>query len=157
MTNPSIGILVSRFNTNITSALLDGAVLTLKARGLTDAQIHIQWVPGAFELPFAAQRMARSGLSLDAIICLGAVIRGDTPHFEFVSAQCAAGIMQVGLSEHLPVIFGVITTDTIGQALERAGLKVAEGGVSKAHLQANPDPAGNKGIEAALTALEMVG
>lgn len=131
-----IGICVARFNEFITKSLLEGAVSTLARHGASKENITVLWVPGAFELPLAAQHLAEQN---DAVVCLGAVIRGATSHYDLVCNQAASGIMKVGLEKHKPVIFGVITTDTIEQAIERAGTK-----------------AGNKGAEAALAAIEMV-
>jgi len=131
-------IVVSRFNDFITSRLLSGAVDALKRHGVKDAEIEVARVPGSFEIPYAAARMAKSG-SCDAVICLGALIRGATPHFEYIASEVSKGISQTALSTGVPVIFGVITTDTIEQAVERAGTK-----------------AGNKGAEAAAAAIEMV-
>lgn len=132
------GIVVGRFNEFISSKLLSGAIDALKRHDAGDEAIEAAWVPGAFEIPLTAQKMAASG-KYDAVICLGAVIRGNTPHFEYVSSEVAKGIAGVSLTTGLPVIFGVLTTDTIEQAIERAGAK-----------------AGNKGYEAAVTAIEMV-
>ena len=132
------GILVARFNSFIVDSLQAGAIDALKRHGITDEHIEIVKVPGAYELPLAAQVMAVSG-EYDAIIALGAVIRGSTPHFDYVAGEAAKGLGAVGMDNELPVIFGVLTTDTIEQAIERAGTK-----------------AGNKGAEAALTAIEMV-
>ena len=131
------GIIVSRFNEFITSKLLSGCLDALYRHGVDQDNIDIAWVPGAFEIPLAAQKMAPK--DYDAIICLGAVIRGATPHFEYVSAEVTKGIAQVGLNTNKPVIYGVITADTIEQAIERAGTK-----------------AGNKGADAAISAIEMV-
>ena len=131
-------IVVSRFNEFITSKLLAGAIDALKRHGCADESITVVHVPGAFELPFMAKKLAESGL-YDAVICLGCVIRGQTPHFEYVAGECAKGVSQVGMQFDLPVAFGVLTVDTIEQAIERAGTK-----------------AGNKGVDAALTAIEMV-
>ena len=131
------GIVVSRFNEFITSRLLDGAIDTLKRHGAKDAEISVVWVPGSFEIPYAAKRLAGSG-KFDAVICLGAVIRGATPHFEFISGEVTKGIAQVSLATGVPVIYGVITPDTLEQAIERAGTK-----------------AGNKGKDAAEAAIEM--
>jgi 6,7-dimethyl-8-ribityllumazine synthase len=136
-TGLKIGIINSRFNEFITSKLLSGALDALVRHDVKDEDIEIAWVPGAYEIPMTAQRMASSE-KYDAIICLGAVIRGATPHFDYIAAEASKGIAQVGLKTGLPVIFGVITTDTIEQAIERAGTKV-----------------GNKGTEAAVTAIEM--
>lgn len=131
------GIVVSRFNEFITNKLLSGCLDTLVRHGVAQDDIDIAWVPGAFEMPLAAQKMAAK--DYDAVICLGAVIRGATPHFEYVSAEVTKGIAQVGLNTGKPIIYGVITADTIEQAIERAGTK-----------------AGNKGADAAATAIEMV-
>ena len=133
-----IGIAVSRFNAFIAERLLDGALDTLVRSGVSDDNIEVARVPGAYELPFIARAMCKSG-KYDAIICLGVVIRGATPHFDLVINEAAKGIAQVGLDSGVPVLFGVITTDTIEQAIERAGSK-----------------AGNKGSECAHAALEMV-
>ncbi|MEI6633873.1 MAG: 6,7-dimethyl-8-ribityllumazine synthase [Chlamydiota bacterium] len=130
-------VVVSRFNEFITSRLLDGCVDTLRRHGVKDEEITVVWVPGAFEIPFAALRLAKSKKH-DAVICLGAVIRGATPHFEYLCAEVIKGIAGAGLESGLPVIYGVITPDTIEQAIERAGTK-----------------AGNKGKDAAETAIEM--
>ena len=135
-TGMRIAIVAGRFNDHITTPLLDGARATLSKAGLDDVPVH--WVPGAFEIPLVAQRLATTG-ACDAVICLGAVIRGDTPHFEYVAGECARGLMQVGLETGVPVVFGVLTTDDLDQALARAG-----------------GPCGNKGEESALTAIEMV-
>ncbi|MHB8771274.1 MAG: 6,7-dimethyl-8-ribityllumazine synthase [Syntrophales bacterium] len=132
------GIVASRFNDFISGRLIDGAVDALTRAGAEDKDIQIVRVPGAFELPVAAKKMAKSG-RFDAVICLGAVIRGATPHFEYISAEVSKGIASVGLETELPVAFGVLTTDTIEQAIERAGTK-----------------AGNKGWDAAMSAIEMV-
>lgn len=133
-----IGLVASRFNQFIVAQLLDGARDALTRHGVSAPQQTLVWAPGAFELPLLADRMARSG-RFDAIIALGAVIRGGTPHFEYVAGECARGLSRVALDHGIPVIFGVLTTDTIEQALERAGTG-----------------AGNKGFDAAMTALEMV-
>lgn len=132
-----IGIVVSRFNEFITSKLLSGCMDALTRHQVDPENIDVAWVPGAFEMPLVAQKMA--GRGYDAVICLGAVIRGATPHFEYVSAEVTKGIAQVGLNSGIPVVYGVITADTIEQAIERAGTK-----------------AGNKGVDAAITAIEMV-
>ncbi|PCJ48728.1 MAG: 6,7-dimethyl-8-ribityllumazine synthase [Gammaproteobacteria bacterium] len=131
-------ILVTRFNSFITDSLLEGAVDTLKRHGISESQMDIIKVPGAFEMPLIARRIANPD-KYGAIIALGAVIRGGTPHFDFVAGECAKGLGQVSLDSGLPIAFGVLTTDSIEQAIERAGTK-----------------AGNKGADAALTALEMV-
>ncbi len=132
------GIAVARFNSFIVDRLLDGAIDALKKHGVQDKDITIVKVPGAYELPLAVKKMT-SKQQFDAIIALGTVIRGDTPHFEYVAGECVKGLSQVSLSSDIPVTFGVLTVDTIEQAIERAGTK-----------------AGNKGAEAVLTAMEMV-
>jgi len=131
-------IVAGRFNDAITKPLLEGALDGLREHGLDPADVPVVWVPGAYEIPLVAQRLAGSG-DVDAVICLGAVIRGGTPHFEYVAGQCAAGVTRVALDTGVPVIFGVLTTDDVDQAMERAG-----------------GSEGNKGREAALTAIEMV-
>lgn len=133
-----IGIIVSRFNNFITEKLLDGALDGLKSHGAEDSKISIVHVPGAFEIPLLAQRMAKSG-KFDALICLGAVIRGETPHFEYVSEAVTRGIVRTISQHEIPVAFGVLTTNSVEQAMERSGAKDA-----------------NKGYEAALVAIEMV-
>lgn len=135
--NQKFGIVVGRFNEFIGSKLLGGALDTLKRHGVEEANIDIAWVPGAFEIPLIAKKMAKSQ-KYDAVICLGAVIRGATPHFDYVSGEVTKGVAQASLETEVPVIFGVLTVDTIEQAIERAGTK-----------------AGNKGSDAALTAIEM--
>lgn len=132
------GIAVARFNSFIVDRLLDGALDALRKHGVQDKDITIVKVPGAYELPLAVKQMIEKE-DFDAVIALGAVIRGGTPHFEYVAGECVKGLSQVGLAASLPVAFGVLTVDTIEQAIERAGTK-----------------AGNKGAEAALTAIEMV-
>lgn len=131
-----IGIVVARFNDFITNKLLDGAVDTLKRHGVNDSNIDIAWVPGAFEIPVVAQKMAAKN-EYDAVVTLGAVIRGSTPHFDYVCNEAAKGISNAAMQSGKPVIFGVLTTETIEQAIERAGTK-----------------AGNKGSEAAVAAVE---
>lgn len=131
------GIVVSRFNDFITRKLAEGAKDALLRHGATEENIDIAWVPGSFEIPIVAQQMARSK-KYNAVICLGTVIRGATPHFEYIAAEVAKGIAKVGLDSGLPVIFGVITADSLEQAVERAGTKM-----------------GNKGFEAAVNAIEM--
>lgn len=131
-------IIVSRFNSFISDRLLEGALDTLSRHGADITSLPVVKVPGAFEIPLAAKKMATSG-HYDAIICLGAVIRGGTPHFEYVSSEVTKGIALVSLETGLPVAFGVLTTDSVEQAIERAGTK-----------------AGNKGVEAAMSAIEMV-
>ncbi|NOY13602.1 MAG: 6,7-dimethyl-8-ribityllumazine synthase [Deltaproteobacteria bacterium] len=132
------GLIVSRFNSFICERLLEGALDTLLRHGADDQQLSVVKVPGAFEIPLVAQKMASSG-KYDAVICLGAVIRGGTPHFDYVCAEVSKGVASVSLDSGLPVVFGVLTTDSVEQAIERAGTK-----------------AGNKGAEAALSAIEMV-
>lgn len=132
-----LGIVASRFNEFITGKLLAGALDCWRRHGGDDAQVTIVWVPGAWELPAAAKRLAATHLC-DTIVCLGAVIRGGTPHFDYVASEAAKGIAAAGMDSATPVIFGVLTTDTIEQAVERAGTK-----------------AGNKGWSAALAAIEM--
>ncbi len=133
----SFGIVVSRFNDLITNKLLEGALDCLKRHGADDEKIEIFWVPGSFEIPLCAKKVASSG-KYDAVICLAAVIRGGTPHFEYVASEAAKGIAKASFDTGVPVIFGVITSDTIEQAIERAGTKM-----------------GNKGWNAALSAVEM--
>lgn len=131
------GIIIGRFNEFIGGKLLSGALDGLKRHGVLENDIELVWVPGAFEIPLVSKKMAQTG-KYDALICLGAVIRGSTPHFDYVSSEVSKGIAAVSLDSEIPVIFGVLTTDTIEQAIERAGAK-----------------AGNKGYEAAVTAIEM--
>ncbi|MCL2817102.1 MAG: 6,7-dimethyl-8-ribityllumazine synthase [Clostridiales bacterium] len=132
-----IGVVAGRFNEFITSKLLSGAMDALKRHGVDEKNIDTVMVPGAFEIPLAARKMAAA--DYDAVICLGAVIRGATPHFEYVAAEVAKGVAQVGLQSGKPVIFGVVTTENLEQAIERAGAK-----------------SGNKGWDAAVSAIEMV-
>ncbi|MFH0999892.1 MAG: 6,7-dimethyl-8-ribityllumazine synthase [Bacteroidota bacterium] len=136
--NHKFGIIVGRFNEFIGSKLLDGCLDALKRHGASETDIEIAWTPGAFEIPLVAKKMAKSK-KYDAIICLGAVIRGATPHFDYVSAEVSKGIAHVSLETEVPVIFGILTTDSIEQAIERAGTK-----------------SGNKGFDVAVTAIEMV-
>ena len=136
-TGLNIGIVVARFNEFITGKLLSGAEDALRRHGVDDQNVNIAWVPGAFEIPLVAKKMAASG-KYDAVITLGTVIRGSTPHFDFVCSEVAKGVSAINLQEGIPVIFGVLTTDTIEQAIERAGTK-----------------AGNKGWDAANSAIEM--
>jgi 6,7-dimethyl-8-ribityllumazine synthase len=131
-------LVVGRFNSFVTDSLEAGAIDALKRHGADPADIQVIRVPGAFEMPLAAQKLATAG-GFDAIVALGAVIRGGTPHFEYVAGECTKGLAQVSLQHGLPIAFGVLTVDTIEQAIERAGTK-----------------AGNKGAEAALSAIEMV-
>ena len=133
-----VGIVVARFNEFITSKLLGGAIDGLKRENVKEDGIEVAWVPGAFEIPLIAKKMADSK-KYDAVICLGAVIRGATSHYDYVCAEVSKGVAQVSLSSEVPVMFGVLTTDTIEQAVERAGTK-----------------AGNKGFECAQGAIEMV-
>ena len=132
-----IGIVAARFNEFITSKLLGGALDGLKRHGADDADIDVVWVPGAYEIPMLAQKMATSK-KYDAVICLGAVIRGSTTHYDYVCNEVAKGVAQVGLASGVPTIFGVVTTENIEQAIERAGTK-----------------AGNKGYDGAMAAIEM--
>ena len=133
-----IGIVVTRFNEFITSKLLSGAMDGLLRHDVAESDIDVAWVPGAFEIPLIASKMAKSG-KYDAVICLGAVIRGTTTHYEYVCSEVSKGIASVSLASEIPVMFGVLTTENIEQAIERAGTK-----------------AGNKGYECALGAIEMV-
>ncbi len=137
-TDQQIAIVVSRFNEFISSKLLEGALDCLERHGANLDATTVAWVPGCYEIPLVAKKMAQTK-QYQAIICLGAVIRGSTPHFDFVAAEVAKGVAQVGLETGIPSIFGVLTTDSLEQAIERAGTK-----------------AGNKGFEAALSAIEMV-
>ena len=132
-----VALVCSRFNELVTERLLAGAGDGLLRHGVDEASITVAWVPGAFELPLAAARLAASG-EVDAVVCLGAVIRGATAHFDYVAGQCAAGVMRAQLDAGIPVIFGVLTTETVEQALDRAGGK-----------------SGNKGFDAAAAAIEM--
>ncbi|ENH96362.1 6,7-dimethyl-8-ribityllumazine synthase [Gracilibacillus halophilus YIM-C55.5] len=136
-TGLKVGIVAGRFNEFITGKLVEGAQDALKRHGVATDDVDIAWVPGSFEIPLAAQKMAASK-KYDAVITLGTVIRGSTPHFDYVSGEVSKGVSNVAMETGLPVIFGVLTTDTIEQAIERAGTK-----------------AGNKGAEAAVSAIEM--
>ena len=136
--NMKIAIVVARFNEFITSTLLSGCIGCLIRHEAADEDLTVAWVPGAFEIPMAAKKLAESG-KYDAVICLGAVIRGATPHFDYVCAEASKGIAQVSMQTGVPVAFGVLTTENIQQAVERAGTK-----------------AGNKGVDCAMTAMEMV-
>jgi len=136
-TDLKVGIIVGRFNDFINAKLLDGAIDGLKRHGVKDDHIEVAWVPGAFEVPFFAKKMAESH-NYDAIIGLGTVIRGSTTHYDYVCNEAAKGIAQVGLQTGVPVIFGIVTTESIEQAIERAGTK-----------------AGNKGYDSAISAIEM--
>jgi 6,7-dimethyl-8-ribityllumazine synthase len=131
------GLVVSRFNEFFSKKLLEGAQDSLLRHGVNESDIEIAWTPGSFEIPLIAQKMAQSK-KYNAIICLGAVIRGGTPHFEYIASEVAKGIAKVNLDSGIPVIFGVITTDTLEQAIERSGTKD-----------------GNKGFDAAVSAIEM--
>ena len=131
------GVVVARFNEFITRKLLDGAQDALIRHGVNQEDIDIAWVPGSFEIPLAAQKLAQTK-RYDAVVCLGAVVRGATPHFEYIAAEVTKGIARVSLEAGLPISYGVITTDTLEQAIERAGTK-----------------AGNKGFDAAVNAIEM--
>jgi 6,7-dimethyl-8-ribityllumazine synthase len=133
-----VAVVASRFNDDVTKLLLDGALRELADMGLDPGSVPVVWVPGAFEIPLVAKRLAESG-ERDAVICVGAVIRGDTPHFDYVASECAAGVGRVALDTGVPVAFGVLTTDDRDQAFARAG-----------------GAEGNKGAEAAATAVEMV-
>ena len=133
-----VGIVASRFNEIIVSKLIDGAVDGLSRHGVDLDTVDLAWVPGAFEVPLTAQKMAQSG-RYDAVICLGAVIRGETDHYEHVASEVTKGIAQVALRADIPILYGILTTDTVEQALNRAGLK-----------------AGNKGFECAMSALELI-
>ena len=134
----TFGVTISRFNEFITQKLLDGALDCLRRHGAEEDKITIAWVPGSFEIPYAAHRMAKSG-KFDAVISLGTVIKGQTPHFDYIANEVAKGVARISLETGVPTIFGVITADTLEQAIERAGTK-----------------AGNKGWDAALSAIEMV-
>lgn len=131
------GIVVSRFNEFLSTKLLDGALDTLKQHGVQDGTIDIAWVPGSFEIPVVAQKMAKTK-KYDAVVCLGVVIRGSTPHFDYIASEVAKGVSKVSLDSGIPCIFGVITADNLEQAIERAGTKQ-----------------GNKGRDAAISAIEM--
>ena len=133
-----VGIIAARFNEFIISKLLGGALDGLKRHGVSEDQVDVAWVPGAFEIPLIASKMAKSG-KYDAVICLGAVIRGSTSHYDYVCSEVSKGIAQVSLASDIPVMFGVLTTENIEQAIERAGSK-----------------AGNKGFDCAVGAIEMV-
>ena len=133
-----LAIVASRFNDFFTSELMDGARDCLRRHGVEDEQVDSCWVPGAFEVPLAAKRFAKTG-RYSAVICLSCIIQGDTPHFHYVSSEITKGIAQVSLESDIPVVYGVVTAETLDQAIERSGTK-----------------AGNKGFDAALTALEMI-
>jgi len=131
------GIIVSRFNEFISQKLLEGAIDALNRHEVREEDVEVVWVPGSFEIPSLASRLAKSG-RFDALICLGTIIRGDTPHFELISTQVSRGISTLALKEKIPIIFGIVTADTLEQAIERAGTK-----------------AGNRGWDAAISAMEM--
>lgn len=133
-----IGIVVSRFNNFLTDKLVDGAVDCIKRHGGSDSDIAVAYVPGAFEIPYAAAKLVKSG-RYDAVVCLGALIRGHTPHFDYIANEATKGVAKLALDSGMPVIYGIITADTLEQAIERAGTK-----------------AGNKGWQAAEAAIEMV-
>jgi len=133
-----IAIVGSRFNDFFTSELMDGAIDCLKRHGVADEHIDTAWVPGGFEIPIAAKRFVQTG-RYAAVICVGCIIQGDTPHFHYVSSEVTKGIAMVSLDSNIPVIYGIVTAETLDQAIERSGTK-----------------AGNKGFDAALTALEMI-
>jgi 6,7-dimethyl-8-ribityllumazine synthase len=132
-----IAVVVSRFNSFITERLLEGAKDVLSRHEVDPEQLDVAWVPGTFEVPLIAQRFAQSG-RYDAVVCLGCLIRGGTPHFDYLAAEVTKGVAQIGLATGLPVVFGILTTESVEQAIERAGTKM-----------------GNKGAEAAMAALEM--
>ncbi len=134
----NFAIVVARFNSFVVEGLLSGAIDTLKRHGISENNITVVRVPGAFEMPVATQKVVKTG-DFDAVIALGAVIRGATPHFDYVAGECASGLARIALEEEIPVAFGVLTPDTIEQAIERSGTK-----------------AGNKGADVAMSALEMV-
>ena len=136
-TGLKFGVVSSRFNNFITHHLLEGVQDALTRHGVSSEDIEVAWTPGSFEIPLIAKKMAQSG-RFDAIICLGAVIRGGTPHFEYIASEVSKGIAQVSLDTGVPVIFGIITADSLEQAIERAGTKM-----------------GNKGFDAAISAIEM--
>ena len=136
--NIRVGIVAARFNEFITSRLLGGAMDALLRHDVSEDDVHVAWVPGAFEIPLVAKKMAESK-KYDAVVCLGAVIRGATPHFDMVATEATKGVAQAGIQTGVPVIFGILTTDSIEQAVERAGTK-----------------AGNKGFDAVSSAIEMV-
>jgi len=133
----SFAIVISRFNHFLTTKMLEGALDCLNRHGAEDSKLEVVWVPGSFEIPYIAKRLASSG-KYQAVICLGAVIRGDTPHFDYIATEVAKGIAKISLEEKTPVIFGIITSDNLEQAIERAGTK-----------------SGNKGWDAALSAIEL--
>ncbi|MBM3276143.1 MAG: 6,7-dimethyl-8-ribityllumazine synthase [Candidatus Sericytochromatia bacterium] len=131
-------LVAARFNSFIVERLVSGAVDALKRHGVGDDDITVVWVPGSFEIPVVARMLARAESPFDAVVCLGCVIRGDTPHFDYVAGECARGVAEIARNAEMPVIFGVLTTETLEQAIDRAGAK-----------------AGNKGWESAMAAIEM--
>ena len=133
-----VGLIVSRFNSLLTDKLLEGALDCLTRHGASEADLAVAYVPGSFEIPYAASQMVKTG-NFDAVVCLGAVIRGDTPHFDYIASEASKGIARIALDSGKPVIFGLVTADTLDQAIERAGTK-----------------AGNKGWDAAQSAIEMI-
>lgn len=133
-----IAVIAARFNELISTKLVEGAKDCFLRHGGAENNLHLYWVPGAYEIPFVAKQVANSG-KFDAVVCVGAVVRGATPHFEYVAGEAAKGVAQIGLTSNIPVIFGILTTDSIEQAIERAGTK-----------------AGNKGWDATLAAIEMI-
>jgi len=134
----TFGLIVSRFNNFLTDKLLEGAIDCLKRHGAEESKLSVAYVPGAFEIPYVASRMAKSG-NYDAVVCLGALVRGDTPHFDYIANEASKGIARIALETGVPVIYGLVTADTLEQAIERSGTK-----------------AGNKGWDAAETAIEMI-
>ncbi len=134
----TFGLIVSRFNNFLTDKLLEGAIDCLKRHGAEESKLSVAYVPGAFEIPYVASRMAKSG-NYDAVVCLGALVRGDTPHFDYIANEASKGIARIALETGVPVIYGLVTADTLEQAIERSGTK-----------------AGNKGWDAAESAIEMV-
>ena len=135
--NRRFAVVVARFNSLITAKLLDGALDCLRRHGCPEDQVEVAWVPGAFELPLVAKKLAATG-RFDAVLCLGAIIRSETPHFDFVANETARGIARVGLDTDVPITFGVVTTDDVSQAIDRAGVR-----------------SGNRGWDAAMNAIEM--
>ena len=134
----TFGLIVSRFNNFLTDKLLEGAIDCLKRHGAEESKLSVAYVPGAFEIPYVASRMAKSG-NYDAVVCLGALVRGDTPHFDYIANEASKGIARIALETGVPVIYGLVTADTLEQAIERSGTK-----------------AGNKGWDAAESAIEMI-
>lgn len=134
-----VGIVVSRFNEFVTSKLLGGCIDGLVRHGVQEKDIKVYWTPGAFEIPLTAKKVAKAKEKYDAVICLGAVIRGETPHFDYVAAEVSKGIAMVSLESEKPVIYGILTTDSVEQAVDRAGVKT-----------------GNKGFDAAVSAIEQI-